>query len=153
MYRLFLFLFLFIFSATSASAMSQADQIIKTGKQYLNTPYVYGAPRLQDQNFDCSSFTQFIFWKHGYEIGYTTREQALKGKYIPVDQIQKGDLLFFTTPSRKDLSGLEKVGHVAIYLGKGKILHTFRAGIGVTISPIHKGTIWYERYLYTKRVL
>lgn len=153
MIRLFLFLFLFIFFETSVSAMSQADQIINTGKRYLDAPYVYGAPRMQDQNFDCSSFTQFIFWKHGYEIGYTTREQSIKGKYIPFDQIQKGDLLFFTTPRRKDFSGLEKVGHVAIYLGNGHVLHTFRAGIGVTISPIGKGTIWFTRYLFAKRVL
>ncbi|MEW9673462.1 NlpC/P60 family protein [Ammoniphilus sp. 3BR4] len=45
------------------------------------------------------------------------------------------------------------MGHVAIYLGNGHVLHTFREGIGVTISPIHKGSIWYTRYLFAKRLL
>lgn len=133
--------------------MSQADDIIDTGKEYLQAPYVYGAPRLQDETFDCSSFIQYIFWKHGYEIGYTTREQAVKGIDIPLCDIEKGDLLFFTTPSRQKLSGIEKVGHVALYLGDGRVLHTFRAGIGVTISRFNEKTIWYERFLFAKRVI
>ncbi|WP_209812497.1 C40 family peptidase [Ammoniphilus resinae] len=133
--------------------MNQADPIIKTGTKYLHTPYKYGATRLQDENFDCSSFTQFVFWKHGYQIGYNTSEQVMKGKYIPFKQIKKGDLLFFATPRRMNSNGLDKVGHVAIYMGNGRILHTFRKGIGVTISRIQKGTIWYDRYLFAKRVL
>ena len=133
--------------------MSQADEIIKTGKQYLDAPYIYGAPRLQDESFDCSSYIHYIFWKHGYEIGWTTRDQAVKGEDVSIDEIKKGDLLFFTTPKRQELSGMEKVGHVALYLGNGRVLHTFRAGIGVTISRINEETIWYERFLFAKRVI
>jgi len=151
--RLFLFLFLFVFSATSASAASQADEIIETGIQYLNAPYVYGAPRLQDESFDCSSFIQYIFWKHGVEIGWTTREQAVQGEDVPFNEIKKGDLLFFTTPRRQELTGLEKVGHVGLYLGDGRVLHTFREGIGVTISRVNEKTIWYKRFLFAKRMI
>jgi cell wall-associated NlpC family hydrolase len=33
-------------------------------------------------------------------------------------------LLFFTNDSRKDNKGIERVGHVALYLGDNLILHT-----------------------------
>ena len=36
----------------------------------------------------------------------------------------RGDLLFFTNADREDESGIERVGHVALYLGDGYILHT-----------------------------
>ncbi len=44
------------------------------------------------------------------------------------------DVLFFTNASRYDLTGTERVGHVAIYLGSNYILHT--ASDHAVIEPI-----------------
>ena len=57
-------------------------------------------------------------------LDLTTRTQIKQGEYVARNDIQRGDLMFFTNSSRKNLSGIERVGHVALYLGDNYILHT-----------------------------
>lgn len=48
------------------------------------------------------------------------------------DQLQVGDLIFFTVPGRFKSDNV--AGHVGIYIGDGKFIHTWGAP-GVQISP------------------
>lgn len=134
-----------------------ADSIIADGLRYVGTPYFYGAQRFQDKNFDCSSYVQYLYNKHGVRLGYNSREQALQGVEIPFDQIRKGDLLFFSDEDYPNETGINKVRHVGIYMGNGEILHTYEPGIGVIISHIHndvkEGEYWYQHFLWARRVL
>lgn len=134
-----------------------ADSIIDMGLSYWGTPYVYGAQRFQDKSFDCSSFVQYIYDKHGISLGWTAREQALQGEWIPFDQMRKGDLMFFWDDNFPNEEGISKVRHVGIYMGDGKILHTYEEGIGVTVSTIrddsHMGNYWYTHFMFAKRVI
>lgn len=111
------------------------EKIIEEGLNVLGTPYVYGATRLHDgkghllsgftdKKFDCSSLMQFIFYR-GADIllNVTTRTQVSEGKAV-TGELKRGDLMFFTNASRKNNTGLERVGHVALYLGNNYILHT-----------------------------
>lgn len=102
----------------------------------MGVPYVYGAVRYHDGNgnrlngftaekFDCSSLMQYIFYRGaGTLLKTTTRTQVLQGKEVKTADLKRGDLLFFTNASRKDNKGIERVGHVALYLGDNYILHT-----------------------------
>ena len=47
-----------------------------------------------------------------------------QGKYVHPDDLQRGDCIFFTNEDRKYNTGIERVGHVALYLGNNYILHT-----------------------------
>lgn len=111
------------------------EKIIEEGLNVLGTPYVYGATRLHDgkgnllkgftsKKFDCSSLMQFMFYR-GADVllDVTTRTQISQGRAV-TDELKRGDLMFFTNASRKDKTGLERVGHVAMYLGDNYILHT-----------------------------
>lgn len=111
------------------------ERIIDTGLNVLGTPYVYGAVRLHDgkgnllqgfteKKFDCSSLMQFMFYK-GADVllNVTTRTQVSQGK-AATGELKRGDLMFFTNASRKNNTGIERVGHVALYLGDNYILHT-----------------------------
>lgn len=135
----------------------KADRIIARGLSYLGTPYLYGAQRFQDRNFDCSSFVQFVFHKEGIALGWTAREQAVQGEWVPFDQMRKGDLMFFLEDSFPNEQGLSRVRHVGIYMGDGRILHTYEPGTGVTVSKIRgdsrKGDHWYTHFLFAKRVI
>ena len=114
----------------------QIEDVIEEGYKLIGVPYVYGAVRLHDgkgnlikgfstQKFDCSSLVQYIFYKGaGKLLQVNTRTQIKQGKFVPAKQIQRGDCLFFTNESRQHLSGIERVGHVALYLGNNYILHT-----------------------------
>ena len=118
------------------SADEKVEAVIACGAELLGFPYVYGAARLHDgagnlthnfsaTKFDCSSLMQYIFYYGaGVLLQTTTRLQVRQGKNVPRSKIRRGDLLFFTNADREDESGIERVGHVALYLGDGYILHT-----------------------------
>ncbi|WP_430493490.1 hypothetical protein [Paenibacillus ottowii] len=39
----------------------RGDRVISTGKQFLGVRYKFGAPSGRTDEFDCSSFTQYVF--------------------------------------------------------------------------------------------
>ena len=112
------------------------ETVIQEGYKLLGFPYIYGATRLHDgkgnlikgfdpTKYDCSSLMQYIFY-YGAKVNLnmTTRTQISQGKHIERSNLQRGDLMFFTNASRYYNTGLERVGHVALYLGENYILHT-----------------------------
>ncbi|MDE7082171.1 MAG: C40 family peptidase [Clostridia bacterium] len=112
------------------------ERVIAEGTKLLGVPYVYGAPRYHNGNgvlasnfdinkFDCSSLMQYIFSKGaGINLQMTSRSQALYGTEVSKANLQRGDLMFFTNSTRYNYSGIERIGHVALYLGGNWILHT-----------------------------
>ncbi|MCC2684891.1 MAG: hypothetical protein K0R75_1790 [Paenibacillaceae bacterium] len=139
------------FEADRPAWEQKADAIITTGLQFLGTPYLFGAKAGQTATFDCSSFTEYVFGQHKVKLPRVSRQQSTVGKDVQLDQLRKGDLLFFTTPARKTKTGLDHIGHVAIYLGNNQVLHTYRVGIGVTVTALDAG--WKSRLVSAKRVL
>ncbi len=125
---------------------NKVEDVISEGYKLLGVPYVYGAVRVHDgngkllagftaQKFDCSSLVQYVFYKGaGTLLGLTTRTQVKQGKLVNRDDLQRGDCIFFTNEDRQYNTGLERIGHVAIYLGDNYILHT--ASDYARIEPI-----------------
>lgn len=139
--------FLLIFPKIAiAEAVTLADQVIHTGKNYLGTPYQYGAPAGQTRSFDCSSFTQFIFGQHGISLPRTSVGQYQLGQPVERTKLMKGDLIFFDT----DFDG--DVNHLGVYVGNGEFLHV-STSIGVTISKFAGNPYWEPRYVGGKRVI
>ena len=112
------------------------EAIITEGLDLLGVPYVYGATRLHDGKgnflkgfsknaFDCSSLMQYIFYTGaGILLDVTTRTQVKQGVPVTWRNIERGDLLFFTNAQRYNKPSVERIGHVALYLGENYILHT-----------------------------
>ena len=112
------------------------EKVIAEGCKYMGVPYVYGATRYMDGKgnrisgftanaFDCSSLMQYIFKTGaGINLEVNTRTQIYQGKTVKSGELRRGDLMFFTNASRKNYTGIERVGHVALYLGNDYILHT-----------------------------
>jgi lipoprotein Spr len=134
--------------AEAAYSVSKANAIISTGKYYWGRPYVFGASTSTTRYFDCSSFTKRVYGKHGIYLPRESKDQAKRGYYVSKGNLKKGDLVFFWTTK----SGKGKVGHVAIYAGNGKILHTYKRGIGVTISDLNS-SYWKSHYVTARRVI
>lgn len=114
---------------------NKIEKMIDVAKSAIGTKYVYGAERYHFNGkknskfnkyyFDCSSLTQYaMFLSNNIVIGANSRSQAVEGKLVKKSQIERGDLLFFTNSSRQHNSGINRVGHVGIYLGNNLILHT-----------------------------
>ncbi len=119
-----------------SSGDEKIEAIINEGTKLLGTAYVYGAVRYHDGNgkklsgfsinaFDCSSLMQYIFYTGAQvNLQVNTRTQVFQGKTVKKSELKRGDLMFFTNASRQHLTGVERVGHVALYLGDNWILHT-----------------------------
>lgn len=132
-------------AAAAASTSAKADKIITLGKKYLGVKYRLGAPSGSTQMFDCSSFMQYIFGKYGIKLPRVSSAQATKGKTVAKSALKKGDLVFFES------SNSSKIGHVAVYIGNNKILHTYGKP-GVTITSL-SAAYWKSHYKTAKRVL
>lgn len=132
-------------------SLQKAKRIIKSGKKFLGTPYVFGAETGRTDRFDCSSFVQYVYGAHGIILPRTSRQQYLIGKPVPLSSVKRGDLLFFTTPKRAKLKGLHKIGHVAIFIGNNSILHTSRLEKKVAIAPLDP--YWHTKLIGARRVM
>lgn len=120
-----------------ASDNEKVESVIYEGGKLLGTTYVYGATRYHDGKgnklkgftlsaFDCSSLMQYMFYMgaDGHLLAVTTRTQVVQGKTVAKGDLQRGDLMFFTNAQRYNKTGVERIGHVALYLGDNLILHT-----------------------------
>lgn len=130
----------------TVAKVAKADKIITLGKDYIGVKYKFGAKPGSTTSFDCSSFTQYIFGKFGIKLPRVSSTQATKGVKVEKKNLKKGDLVFF----RVARTG-KKIGHVAVYIGNNKILHTYGA-TGVTTSSISSG-YWSTHYVTARRVL
>jgi cell wall-associated NlpC family hydrolase len=100
----------------TASSAEVANGVLTTASRYLGTRYRFGGAR--PDAFDCSGFVRYVFARHGVALPRTAREQAAIGQPVAggLDSLRVGDLLFFATRRGR-------AGHVAIYVGEGRIIH------------------------------
>ncbi|UVI33357.1 C40 family peptidase [Paenibacillus spongiae] len=132
--------------ASAMSGTSIANDIIASGKQFIGVRYQFGAPGGRTDAFDCSSFTQYVFKQNGINLPRSSRQQSTVGTVVSKDQLQPGDLIFSDT----NRDGV--INHVSIYMGGGQVLHTYRVGIGVTISNF-AGSTWDKTFVTARRVI
>ena len=134
-----------LFSSGDLVHASLGDDIINTGDNYLGTPYKYGSAFGNTSSFDCSSFTSYVFSRHGITLPRTSIGQASVGTPISKANLQKGDLVFYDT----DFNG--SINHVGIYAGNGKMLNAQSKGVMFTdaFSPYY----WGSRYVTARRVI
>lgn len=126
-----------------------ADRIIRTARRHIGKPYRFGASTGETSRFDCSSFTQYAFGSHGIRLPRTSRDQAKRGRSIPVSQLRKGDLVFFYWPGRYQSNRI--VGHVGIYTGNGNIIHATPSR-GVHVVNAARSSYWRKTYLGARRI-
>lgn len=106
--------------------------IVNYAYQFLGLPYVWGGTSLTT-GADCSGFVLRIYEHFGVMLPRTSIAQSQSG--IPVNSISEakvGDLIFYYGYSETGVR-TSGVGHVAIYIGNGMILHCARnRGVIVT---------------------
>ncbi|WP_274361375.1 C40 family peptidase [Paenibacillus thermotolerans] len=141
----------YILAAQRPKWEQTADSIMAVGLKFLGTEYEFDAKLGQTNTFDCSSFVNFLYKLHGTDMPRNSRQQSAVGKTVSFEELRKGDLLFFTTPKREKNTGVARIGHVAIYAGNNKLLHTYRKGIGVTVTDMDAN--WKKRFIQAQRII
>jgi cell wall-associated NlpC family hydrolase/SH3-like domain-containing protein len=111
---------------TSNENVSQLrKELVDYALTFVGNPYVWGGTSLT-KGADCSGFTQQIFKKYGVTLDRCSYQQAENGTEISFEQLRAGDLLFYFDKE------LQRIGHVAIYMGDGKIVHAKSKADGIT---------------------
>lgn len=118
-------------------------RINQTAYLLTGIPYQWGGS--SPSGFDCSGFTHYVFLKNGIVIPRTAADQFEAGKWINLNQLQTGDLVFFTT---------YKAGpsHVGIYVGNNKFIHASSGAGKITVSDMNN-SYYSQRYLGARRVI
>lgn len=104
---------------------AESVNVVEYAKQFLGNPYVWGGTSLTN-GCDCSGFTMRIFEHFGYSLNRTSGAQSSNGTRVSLSEIQPGDLLFYSYGG--------SIGHVAIYIGGGQIIHASTEKTGICIG-------------------
>jgi cell wall-associated NlpC family hydrolase len=99
-----------------------------------HTPYVWGGNSLT-RGVDCSGLVQQVYRQLGISLPRTTYEQAKSGRRVSTTQLRPGELVFYNTGSR-DPNGIGTYGHVAIYMGNGKVVEAANSRAGLRVSNL-----------------
>ena len=114
----------------NVQATGKALIAIRFACSKLGTPYLYGGtgPR-----YDCSGLTQAAWRAAGVSLPRTTSEQWTAGTHVTYNQLQPGDLVFFES----------NLGHMGIYIGGGRLVHSPQTGEVVKVSDLTTG--WFRQ--------
>lgn len=94
---------------------------------FVGNKYVWGGNSLTE-GVDCSGFTQQIFLQYGVKLNRCSYQQPENGTEISFEQLRPGDLVFYFDQTT------QRIGHVAIYIGDGYIVHAKSSKAGITTS-------------------
>ena len=124
-----------------------APQVIANAKHYLGTRYRLGGT--SKKGLDCSGLIYKAFQQEGRMLPRTSKAMSRIGKKIKINTVQKGDLLFFKTNSRKRV--INHVGLVvAVNRGTIKFIHA-TSSKGVLISRL-ESTYWKRHFNHARRL-
>ena len=129
---------------TNAVEVNQTagEKIANYAKKYVGYNYTSGGTT-PSNGFDCSGFVYYVYNSCGYSLSRLCSVQAKTGTQVSRDNLSAGDLVFFNNGSNGS------IGHVAIYVGNGTIVHAANTRRGVTTDTINSG--YYNTYYYTAR--
>lgn len=127
-------------SEISRGSSSQVEEIVRNAQSLIGIPYVFGGT--STKGFDCSGFTQYVFKGSGIDLPRTSYAQYGMGTAVKKDQLQAGDLVFFSTYDKG-------ASHVGIYIGGGSFIHA--AGSAVKITSL-SNSYYSPRYIGARRV-
>ncbi|WBX70769.1 C40 family peptidase [Tenacibaculum retecalamus] len=132
----------------STGKPTKADKIVWTAVTYKGVPYKYGG--MSKRGMDCSGLIHTSFKQREVQIPRTSRAMYAKGYGISLREVQRGDLLFFST-SRKG-GGVNHVGLVtSIKKGDIRFIHS-TSSRGVIVTSLHEN-YWRKAFIKAKRVL
>ncbi len=119
-------------SAVSSGGSGKGQEIANYACQFVGNPYVAGGTSLTN-GADCSGFVMSVYKNFGYSLPRSSYAQSGVGKSVSYSEAQPGDIIYYG-------------GHVAIYIGNGRIVHasTERTGIK-TESATYRSIITIRR--------
>lgn len=119
---------------SGASGSAKGKDIANFACRYVGNPYVAGGTSLTN-GADCSGFTFAIYKEFGISLPRTSTAQRGAGREVSLSDAQPGDVVCYA-------------GHVAIYIGGGRIVHASTPSTGIKY-----GNVNYKPVITVRRIV
>jgi cell wall-associated NlpC family hydrolase len=106
----------------------------------VGIPYRWGGSS-PATGFDCSGLVYWAYGHLGIDVPHSSYALYDTGRRVPQSRMKAGDLLFF--------SGL---GHVGIYVGRGRMVHAPHSGTRVQVVSL-RGSSYGGRVIGVRRLV
>lgn len=120
-------------------------KVLETAENQLGDPYVWGSQG--PNSFDCSGLVYYCLTQAGSSRGrYNALGYSQVGdweKITSMDDLEKGDLLFFSTNGKR-------VGHTGIYVGGGEMIDASSAN-GEVVQRSCRTDFWERNFVVARR--
>ena len=134
-------------SSDEAARTRRANRLLDVAGALVESPWRRGGAS-PVSGFDAAGFVQYALAEQGIRVPRTARGIALLGEEVPprIGSLRPGDLLFFAN------SG-SRIEHVAIYVGRERIIHSTESGGGVRYDVLGDGSrgTWFADHLVSAR--
>lgn len=107
--------------SSSSSVSGSGQAVADYACQFVGNPYVWGGESLTN-GADCSGFIKAVYAHFGVSLPHSSYSLRSVGRAVSASEMQPGDIVCYD-------------GHVAIYIGGGRIVHASNAKDGIKISP------------------
>jgi cell wall-associated NlpC family hydrolase len=97
--------------------------IVNFARKFVGNPYVWGGNSLT-KGCDCSGFIHLVYKNFGYTVPRYSMSFLNTGTPVEYEDMQPGDIIIYER--------LNGIGHVAIYMGDGKIVEAQSSKAGIT---------------------
>ncbi len=94
------------------------NELVSYAQQFVGNPYVWGGNSLTN-GCDCSGFVKLIFEHYGITTPRYSQSFKTSGQPVSYNNMKAGDVVVYP-------------GHVAIYMGNGKIVEAQSSKTGIT---------------------
>jgi cell wall-associated NlpC family hydrolase len=120
---------------------NEMQRLIQKANGFLGVRYRLGGN--SKRGIDCSALVQKVYRSFNVKLPRVARDQSEVGVEVGLDELVKGDLVFFNTN--------RSFGHVGIYIGNNKFIHASSRSRRVRIDSLDH-PFYQERFERAVRI-